>query len=127
METSKRNLLFKDEVFRIVGAAIEVLNTLGHGIVEKPYENALVAEFQLRAIPFRQQPIFEVMYKGIKVGVFVPDLIAFDTVVVDTKVIDRITDHERGLMLNYLRITKLRVGLILNFKHRKLEWERLVL
>lgn len=41
--------------------------------------------------------------------------------------IDRITDHERGLMLNYLRITKLRVGVILNFKHRKLEWERIVL
>ena len=57
----------------------------------------------------------------------IPDLIVFDTVMVDTKVIDRITDHERGLMLNYLRITKLRVGVILNFKHRKLEWERLVL
>ena len=45
----------------------------------------------------------------------------------DTKVIDKITDHERGPMLNYLRITKLRVGVILNFKHPKLEWERLVL
>ena len=58
---------------------------------------------------------------------FVPDLIAFHAIVVDTKVIDKITDHERGLMLNYLCITKLRVGVILNFKHRKLEWERLVL
>ena len=58
---------------------------------------------------------------------FIPDLIAFNAVIVDTKVIDRITDHERGLMLNYLRITNLRVGLILNFEHRKLEWERLVL
>jgi len=46
---------------------------------------------------------------------------------VDTKVIDQITDHERGLMLNYLRITKLRVGVILNFKHRKLEWHRIAL
>jgi GxxExxY protein len=59
--------------------------------------------------------------------VFVPDLIAFDTVVVDTKVIDRITDHERGLMLNYLRIPGLHVGVILNFKHAKLEWERIAL
>src|SRR5438093_5391036 len=57
----------------------------------------------------------------------VPDLIVFDAVVFDTKVIDRITDHERGLTLNYLRITKLRVGVVLNFKHRKLEWERIVL
>ena len=60
-------------------------------------------------------------------GEFVPDLIAFGTVIVDTKVIDHITDHERGKMLNYLRITKLRVGLILNFKHARLEWERVVL
>jgi GxxExxY protein len=127
MDTNDDKLLYKDEVFQIVGCAIEVLNTLGHGIVEKPYENALVVEFRLRGIPFRQQPVFDVLYKGNKVGLFVPDLIAFDAIVVDTKVIDRITDHERGLILNYLRITKLRVGVILNFKHRKLEWERIVL
>jgi len=120
-------LLLKTEVFQIVGCAIEVLNTLGHGLLEKPYENALVVEFRLRKIPFRQQPSFDVVYKGQKIGVFVPDLIAFDSVVVDTKVIERITDHERGLMLNYLRITRLRVGVILNFKHRKLEWERIAL
>ena len=67
------------------------------------------------------------LYKNQKVGVFVPDIIAFDSVVVDTKVIERIADHERGLMLNYLRITGLRVGVIINFKHRKLEWERIAL
>jgi len=127
MDSSGKKLLFKNEVYQIVACAIEVLNTLGHGIVEKPYENALVVEFGLRAIPFRQQPSFDVLYKGTKVGLFVPDLIAFDAIAIDTKVIDKITDHERGLMLNYLRITKLRVGLILNFKHRKLERERLVL
>ena len=120
-------LLFRAEVFQIVGCAIEVLNALGHGLIEKPYENALVVEFALRNIPFRQQLAFDVLYKGQKVGLFIPDLIAFDAIVVDTKVIDQITDHERGLMLNYLRITKLRVGVILNFKHRKLEWHRIAL
>ena len=120
-------LLLKTEVFQVVGCAIDVLNTIGHGLLEKPYENSLVVEFGLRKIPFRQQPSFDVLYKGQKVGVFVPDLIAFDSVVVDTKVVERITDHERGLMLNYLRITGLRVGIILNFKHRKLEWERIAL
>ena len=55
------------------------------------------------------------------------DPIAFDSVVVDTKIIDQITDHERGLILNYLRITGLRVGVILNFKHSKLEWQRIAL
>ncbi len=127
MDTNEERLLFKDEVFQIIGCAIEVLNTLGHGIVEKPYENALVVELGLRQIPFKQQPVFDVLYKGQQVGAFVPDLIVFNSIVVDTKAIDRITDHERGLMLNYLRITNLRVGVILNFKHRKLEWERIVL
>src|SRR5215467_4875407 len=109
-------LLFRDEVFKIVGCAIEVLNTVGHGLIEKPYENALVVEFGLRGILFRQQPSFDVLYKGQKIGFFIPDLIAFGAIVVDTKVIDKISDHERGLMLNYLRITKLRAGVIPNFK-----------
>jgi len=127
MNTKAEKLLLKDEVFQIVGCAIEVLNTLGHGLVEKPYENALVVEFLLRKIPFRQQSSFDVLYKGHKIGLFVPDLIAFDSVVVDTKIIDQITDHERGLMLKYLRITGLHVGVILNFKHSKLEWQRIAL
>ena len=127
LDTDDEKLLAKEEVFQIVACAIEVLNTLGHGLLEKPYENALVVEFGLRKIPFRQQPVFDVLYKDQKVGLFIPDLITFDDVVVDTKVIDRITDHERGLMLNYLRITRLRVGVILNFKYAKLEWERIVL
>jgi GxxExxY protein len=120
MDTNENKLLLKEEVFQIVGCAMEVLNELGHGLVEKPYENALVVELGLRRISFQQQPQFDVLYKNSKVGLFIP-------VVVDAKVIDRITDHERGLMLNYLRITKLRVGVILNFKHAKLEWERIVL
>jgi GxxExxY protein len=127
MYTNPQKLLLKDEVFQIVGCAIEVLNTLGHGLVEKPCENALVVEFGLQRIPFRQQPAFDILYKGHRVGLFVPDLIAFGSVVVDTKVIEGITDHERGLMLNYLRTTKLRVGVILNFERSKLEWERIIL
>jgi len=127
MDTNSEKLLLKEEVFQIVGCAIEVLNTLGHGLVEKPYENALVIEFSLRKIPFKQQPSYDVLYKSHKIGLFVPDLIVFDALVVDTKVIDKITDHELGLMLNYLRITGLRVGVILNFKQRKLEWERMAL
>jgi len=97
MDTNEEKLLLRDEVFQIVGCAIEVLNTLGHGMVEKPYENALVVEFALTKIPFRQQPAFDVLHKRQKVGLFIPDLIVFNSIVVDTKVIDRITDHERGL------------------------------
>src|SRR3989441_7793054 len=125
MDTNK--LLLKEEVFQIIGCAMEVLNEIGHGLNEKIYENSLTVEFKLRNIAFNQQRRYEVLYKGQHVGEFIPDLIAFASVIVDAKVIDRITDAERGQMLNYLRITKLRVGLILNFKHPKLEWERIVL
>jgi GxxExxY protein len=96
MDTNEEKLLLKQEVFQIVSCAIEVLNALGHGLVEKPYENALVVEFAVRKIPFRQQPAFDVTYKGYTIGLFVPDLIVFDSVVVDTKVIDRITDTNGG-------------------------------
>jgi len=117
----------KDETHGIIGSAFEVLNELGHGLNEKLYENSLVVEFKRRNVAFDQQRTFEVLYKGEHVGEFRPDLIAFGKVVVDAKTIDRITDHERGQMLNYLRITKLPVGLILNFNHAKLEFERIVL
>ena len=119
-------LLLKEETHQILGCAFEVLNEIGHGLHEKIYENALVVEFKLRGIASDQQRRYPVLYKSVQVGEYVPDLIAFDAVIVDTKTIDRITDHERGKMVNYLRKAKLRVGLILNFKNPRLEWERIV-
>src|ERR1043165_5548717 len=120
-------LLLRAETERIIGFAFEVLNELGHGLSEKLYENSLVVLFKLNSIVFDQQRRFPVFFRSVEVGEFIPDLIVFGSVIVDTKVIDRITDHERGKMLNYLRITKLRVGSILNFKNARLEWERIVL
>lgn len=127
MDTDRHGLLNEDETRQIIGCAMEVLNGLGHGLLEKPYENALVVEFGLRGIPFNQQPRYDVVYKNVRVGEYIPDLIAFDCVVVDAKVIERITDLEIGQILNYLKVTGLRVGLILNFKRPKLEWKRIVL
>jgi len=75
----------------------------------------------------KQQPRFKVIYKGFKVDDYIPDLKVLDRTVGDAKTIYRIPDVERGQILNYLKITQLRVGLILNFKYPKLEWERLVL
>jgi GxxExxY protein len=126
-ETASGDFPLKSETHAIIGCAFDVLNEVGHGLHEKCYENSLVVDFKIRRIPFLQQRRYEVRYKGEFVGEFIPDLIAFDCIVVDTKVIERITDHERGKMLNYLRITNLPVGLILNFKHPRLEWERIVL
>jgi len=119
-------LLMGEEVHRVVGCAMEVSNVLGHGLLEKPYENALVVEFGLRGIPYQQQPRFDVVYKTIKIGEYVPDLICFDQIVVDTKTIECIGNNEIGQMLNYLKITGLRVGILLNFKHPRLEWKRVV-
>ncbi|MDB6093246.1 MAG: GTP-binding signal recognition particle G-domain [Verrucomicrobia bacterium] len=124
--TTRENLLHRDLVYSVVGCAFEVLNTLGHGLNEKPYENSLVVEFRNKRIEFVQQRRFTIDYKGVRVGEYIPDLIVGNAVIVDAKVIDRISDVERGQMLNYLRITKLRVGMIINFKKPTLEWERIV-
>ncbi len=118
--------LLKHETHQIIGSAMEVLNEIGHGFHEKIYENALVVEFGLRRIPVIQQPNFPVIYKSVNVGSYVPDLICFDMVVVDAKTIEEITDHEIGKMLNYLKVTNLQVGLLINFKHPKLEFKRIV-
>ena len=102
-------------------------NELGHGLLEKAYENALAVEFDLRNIPYSQQPRYDVYYKGKIVGLYVPDMVVYDKIIVNTKTIDRITKHEKGQIINYLRITGLKAGLVLNFKRAKLEWEKLVL
>ena len=125
MEDEK--LIHKEEVYQLVGCAMEVLNAIGHGLHEKPYENALVVEFGLKELSCEQQKRFSVTYKSVMVGEYIPDLIVGRAVIVDSKVIDRITLLERGQMLNYLRITDLKIGLILNFKRPKLELERIIL
>jgi len=127
MDTDTHRFLYKEETHRIIGCAFEVLNTLGHGLLEKPYENALVVEFKQQAVPYTQQPRFPVIYKSVQVGEYVPDLIVFNKIIVDTKVIESIGNNEKAQIINYLKITGLKVGLLLNFKHAKLEWERIVL
>ena len=106
---------------------MEALNTVGHGFHEKIYENGLVVEFELQSIPTLQQPEFPIMYKSVELGKYIPDLICFQEVIVDAKTIERISDHEIGQMLNYLKVTGHQVGLLINFKHPKFEWKRVVL
>jgi len=121
------SLLLKAETEKILGCAFDVLNEVDHGFHEKIYENSMAMAFRIVAIPFDQQRKFPVLFRGQPVGEFVPDLLVFETVIVDPKVIESITDHERGKMLNYLRISKMRLGLILNFRYPRLQWERVVL
>lgn len=120
-------LLEKDLVFRIIGCAMAVHNELGHGLREKTYENSLALEFKYQGIEYSKQTRFPVYYRNEAVDEFIPDLVVEKRVIVDTKTVETIIDEHRGTMLNYLKITGLKVGLIINYKHRKLEWERLVL
>ncbi len=122
MNANGRELILKDEAFEIISCALEISNGLGHGLNEKIYENALVVEFGFRNIAFLQQQRYPVSWREVKVGEFIPDLIAHEQIIIDTKTIERITDHERGQVLNYLRITGLPLGLIINFKKPRLEW-----
>ncbi len=65
MDTDKHGFLYKDETHKLIGCSMEVINALGHGLLEKPYENALIVEFKLQGIPFQQQPRFPVIYKSV--------------------------------------------------------------
>ncbi len=127
MDTNYDNVLYREESYKIVGCGIEVLKELGPGLLEKPYENALVVEFNRQGIPHSQQSRFPILYKGVSVGEHIPDLIAYGKIIVDAKCVDAITDDHRAVMLSYLRITACRLGLYLNFKRPKLQVERIVL
>lgn len=120
------DFLYKEETDAIIGSAFAILNEIGHGYHEKPYENSMVVEFEYRGIFYLQQPHYPIIYRGKQVSEFIPDLIALGKIIVDAKVIERITDHEIGQMLNYLKVTGLPVGFILNFKNPKLEFRRVV-
>lgn len=120
-------ILLKEEVFKIVGCAYEVMKHVGHGFNEKTYENALIHEFDLQQIPYLKQKSYDVHYKGKKVSEFIPDVIAYHSIIIELKVVEKIADEQRGQVLNYLKATKNRVAVLLNFKHPKLDWERLVL
>ena len=122
-------LLYKDEVYAIVGPAMEVYNQLGPGFGEAVYQHAMEIEVELRKIPNNAQQDIFVFYKGQKLkSFFTPDLICYDKVVVELKALDRLTSREESQVLNYLKTTGLPVALLINFGgDRDLEWKRIVL
>ena len=121
-------LLHKDLTGKILGAMMEVHRELGCGFLEAIYQEAVEHELKLRQINFIRQKPHRVAYKDIILRhPYVPDLIIEGKVVVDLKAIREIGTIEEAQMINYLKITKLQVGLIINFGCRSLEWKRLVL
>ena len=111
---------------KIIGAAMTVLNELGPGLDEKLYERALVIELRKHGHKIDQQKSFPVHYSGELIGTLVPDLMVDDLVIADPKVVDAFNDTHLRRMIGYLVITKLKLALLLNFKHAKLQWKRVV-
>ncbi len=121
------NYAENDLVYQITGSAMTVLNELGHGLREKTYERALCLEFKYQGLSFNQQKIYPVMYRGERIDDYIPDLEVMDRVVVETKTVESISPEHIGQVINYLRITGCEAGVILNFKHPKLQWKKVVL
>ena len=122
-------LLCKNEVYAVVGAAIEAYNELGAGFLEPVYQEALEIELAERRVLFEAQKELQIRYKGrLLKKTYQADVIAFGKVIVELKALDQLTSREESQVLNYLKATGLEVGLLINFgAEGKLEWKRFVM
>ena len=127
-EALQSDLILKDEVYLIIGAAIEVHKELGFGFLEAVYQEAFEIELKSKGIPFTSQKSLNIIYKGkfLKKD-YIADLVCYDQIIVELKAINKLSGTEESQVLNYLKATNLKVGLLINFGSRsKLEWKRFV-
>ncbi len=122
------DLILKDEVYAVVGAAMEVHNELGFGFLEGVYQEAMEIELRKRQIPFEAHMPLIILYKGQQLKKeYVSDLLCYRQIVVELKALEHLSGREDAQLLNYLKATGLRVGLLINFGNStKLEWKRFV-
>nr|AXS01233.1 hypothetical protein [uncultured bacterium] len=120
-------LLYEEETYSIIGAAIEVHKELGYGFLEAVYQEALEKEFISRNITYKREPILTIFYKNEPLNKFyIPDFICYDKIIVELKASSTsVTEHE-GQVINYLSATKLNLGLIINFGKTSLEHKRII-
>ena len=111
---------------RIIGAAYEVGNVLGPGFLEKIYERALLRELGMRNVPVRSQAAFLVIYKGQLLGDYIADLLVEERVLVELKCADAFSNEHMAQCINYLKVSGLRLALLINFGRPKVEWRRVV-
>ena len=121
------NIIYKDLSYKIIELALEVHNELGCGFLEKVYENALMILFRRENILARQQVPADVYFRGKVVGQYFADIMVDNKVILELKTVDVIANIHKAQVLNYLRATGLRLGLILNFGKPRFEYQRLVL
>lgn len=122
------NLILKDEVYAIVGAAIEVHRELGPGFLEGVYQEAMQLELGARSIPFEAEKPISVGYKGQRLSTdYFADPVCHGQIIVDLKALSRLSGSEQAQIFNYLKATGLKVGVLISFGSRgKLEWKRFV-
>ena len=122
-------LLYKEETYAIIGAAMEVYNHLGKGFLEAIYQEAFALEMAARGISFREQEMVPIYYKDRKLGhTYKPDYLVYGKIIVEIKAITTTTPVEEAQLINYLKATHLRLGLLINFGHPgRLQWIRRVL
>jgi len=122
-------LLYKDESYKIIGACFEVYKDKGNGFVEPVYQECLEMEFGLQGIPFSAQATLLLSYKGRELKQrYIPDFMCYEKIIVELKAVTQLTDEHRTQVLNYLKATGYRLGLLASFGHYpKLEFERIIL
>jgi GxxExxY protein len=122
-------LLYREEVYRLVGACMAVHKDKGNGFAEPVYQDALEIELELAGIPFDAQHNYQIHYRGRPLKhTYTPDLLCFDKIILELKAAKALTDEHRAQLLNYLKVTGLQLGLLINFgSFPRLEWERIIL
>ena len=122
-------IIYKDEAYAIQGACFEVYKTLGSGFLEAVYQEALAQEFRLQNVPFAEQCELKLQYKNIPLHqTYKPDFICFDKIIVEIKAVSTLAPEHEAQLLNYLKITNMRLGLLVNFGHYpKVEIKRFAL
>jgi len=120
-------LLYGDITEDVIGAAFDVQKELGYGFLEKVYEKAMIVELQERGRQVEQQVPINVSYKGQQIGHFVADLVVEEKVLVELKTGKELLSRFEAQMLNYLKATGIKVGLLVNFGAEKCEFKRMVM
>jgi len=120
-------LLHSELTYEIIGAAMEVHATLGPGFLESVYQEAFAIELLSRKIPFYTEKRIDIIYKGVKLEKhFVADFICDNHVIVEIKALSALTNEHQAQVLNYLKATGIKVGLLINFGSNSLEHKRLI-
>ncbi|PWU12781.1 MAG: GxxExxY protein [Verrucomicrobia bacterium] len=123
-----RDLIYKEDAFRLVGLCMEIHKELGKGHDEVIYKDALVVELSRAAIPFSREKNYEVIYKGVILPHrYYADFVIWDKILFEAKAVEKLTDAHVKQVLNYLAASRLRLGLLINFGADSLEWKRVVL